>query len=149
MVEDGLHRLVYYSRNAIGGDGAELDGEIRQILASSRRNNPADGVTGALMFNRGCFAQVLEGGRRDVERVFERIQRDLRHGDVVALQFGPVPERGFPAWSMAFVGGSEEDGARYGGIAGESGFDPEALGGDRLFGILRDLVVEEGRAAAP
>jgi hypothetical protein len=60
-------------------------------------------MPGTLLFNRGCFAQVLEGPREAVERTFERIQRDPRHADVMPLEFAPVARRGFPSWSMAFV----------------------------------------------
>ena len=145
-----LCRLVYYSRNALPGPEADQAAEVRQILASSRRNNPRAGVTGALMFNGGCFAQVLEGPREAVERTFERIQRDARHADVVALQLAPVGRRGFPAWSMAFVGRSPTGGTLHGGIAGESGFvEPALLTGERLFDTLRELVLEEeGRFVA-
>ena len=144
-----LCRLVYYSRNALPGPEAAQAAEVRRILASSRRNNPRAGVTGALMFNGGCFAQVLEGPREAVERTFERIQRDARHSDVVVLQLAAVGRRGFPAWSMAFVGRSASGGALHGGIAGESGFvEPALLTGERLFDTLRELVLEEGRTAA-
>jgi blue light- and temperature-responsive anti-repressor len=140
---DSLHRLVYYSRNALPGPEPALAAEVAQILASSRRNNPRADVTGALMFNRGCFAQVLEGPRAAVEATFERIQRDPRHADVMLLQFAPVGRRGFPSWSMAFVGRSRRGGSLYGAIAGESGFDPALLDGERLFATLRGLVLEE------
>ena len=85
-----LQRLVYYSRNAIPGTSGELERHIEQILETSRRNNEAVGVTGALMFNNGCFAQILEGPREAVEKTFERIQRDPRHSDVVLLDLSTV-----------------------------------------------------------
>ncbi len=146
---DSLHRLVYYSRNVLPGPEPALAAEVAQILASSRCNNPRVGVTGALMFNRGCFAQVLEGPRAAVEATFERIQRDPRHSDVMLLQFAPVGRRGFPAWSMAFVGRAGRGGELYGGIAGESGFDMALLDGERLFETLRGLVLDEEGAAEP
>ncbi|MCB1883173.1 MAG: BLUF domain-containing protein [Geminicoccaceae bacterium] len=138
-----LHRLVYYSKNAIDLPKDGLEAEVRQILTAARHNNPALGVTGALMFNQGCFAQVLEGPGEGVTRTFERIQRDPRHRDVMLMAFDRVEERGFATWSMAFVGASAEGRARYGGIAAESGFDPSRLTGSRVFQLLRDLVVEE------
>ena len=94
-------------------------------------------------------AQVLEGPREAVERTFERIQRDRRHADVNALEFAPVGRRGFPSWSMAFVGRSAPGEALYGGIAGESGFDPALLAAERLFATLRELVLAEEAEAAP
>jgi hypothetical protein len=101
---DPLFSLAYFSRNAIAGSGAEVQAHIAQILSSARRNNAACGVTGALLFSDGCFAQVLEGRRSDVETIFEAIQCDARHCDVTILHLHEVERRSFGAWSMAFGG---------------------------------------------
>jgi hypothetical protein len=144
----GLHRLVYYSRNRIEGGPEALSEAITAILGASRRNNGRTDVTGALMFNAGCFAQVLEGPGATVETIFERIQQDDRHGDVSLLAFDPVEARAFATWSMGFVGASVEDAARYGAVASESGYDPARMTGDALFETLHRLAREEERAAA-
>lgn len=141
-----IHRLVYYSRNRLT-DGPLTAWIIKDILSASRTNNARVGVTGALMFNAGCFAQVLEGPQQAVEETFERIQQDERHGDVSLLDFAPVQERAFETWSMGYVGGSDAGRARFAGIAGESGFNPSRFTGDRLFETLRRLALEEEQAA--
>lgn len=108
MATDSLHQLIYCSRNIIdraipGATNAEvLEREIRAILAVARRNNQANGVTGALLFTASGFAQVLEGARDTVECTFERIGSDPRHTDVNILRFGPIESRTFPDWSMGF-----------------------------------------------
>lgn len=145
---DDLYRLVYYSRNAISGDAETLAGAITSILVKSQQNNERVGVTGALMFNSGCFAQVLEGSRSSVEEVFERIQQDDRHGEVSLLAFDPAPSRSFENWSMGFVGASVDDAARYGKLMQESGFDPARMTGEALFETLHRLALEEECAAA-
>ena len=147
-MSDDLHRLVYYSRNAIPGDADALAAAITTILAKSQANNERAGVTGALMFNAGCFAQVLEGPRSAVEDTFERIQQDERHSDVSLLAFDPAEVRAFENWSMGFVGASIADAARFGPIVQNSGFDPARVTGEALFETLRDLALEEDRAAA-
>jgi hypothetical protein len=115
-MHDNLYSLAYFSRNAIEGDTVELHRQILQILASARRNNANCGVTGALLFSDGCFAQVLEGRRDDVEAIFEAIQCDPRHCDVTVMHLHEVAQRSFGAWNMAF-----------GGIVGVS-FDPQIDG---------------------
>ncbi len=140
-------RLVYYSRNRL--PEREMNaGVIEAILDASRANNSKVGVTGALMFNSGCFAQVLEGPRDAVEATFERIQQDERHGDVSLLAFGPVADRAFETWSMGFVGGSERGRARFATLAGETGFDPARMTGERLFETLHQLALDEEELAA-
>lgn len=146
-MSEPLYRLVYYSRNAIVGDEATLATAISSILAKSQVNNEKVGVTGALMFNAGCFAQVLEGSRSAVEGVFERIQQDERHGDVSLLAFDPTPARAFENWSMGFVGARVEDAARYGTVGPQSGFDPARMTGDGLFEALHQLALEEEHTA--
>jgi hypothetical protein len=144
---DMLHRLVYYSRNEIPavatGDADALDATIRQILDISQRNNAQADVTGALVFNAGCFGQVLEGPRRAVEATFERIQRDIRHSDVTLLAFETTTTRAFANWSMGYVGAKQGDADRYGPIAEASGFDPSRMTADRLFETLHGLALEE------
>ena len=140
-----LHRLVYYSRNRAIGSGEALTEAIASILRASRINNPKVDITGALMFNAGCFAQILEGPRDAVEDRFERIQQDERHGEVSLLAFDPAPVRVFGNWSMGFVGSSVADGARYGCIEQESGFDPARMTGEALFETLHRLALEEER----
>ncbi|GJE13251.1 BLUF domain-containing protein [Methylobacterium longum] len=138
-----LYRLVYASKNLLQGAEPETAAAIQQILDASQRNNAKVGVTGALMFNDGAFAQVLEGPRRGVEDTFERIQRDPRHGDVTVLQCGPAESRGFANWSMAFVGQSTKGQARFSSLAAASGFDLSRLSGDSVFAMLHGLVLEE------
>jgi hypothetical protein len=99
-----LFSLAYFSRNSITGDAETLRCEIAAILASARRRNAACGVTGALLYSDGCFAQVLEGPQQAVEAIFETIQCDMRHHDVTILHVHTVQARSFGDWSMAFAG---------------------------------------------
>ncbi|MGU3406922.1 BLUF domain-containing protein [Methylobacterium brachiatum] len=145
-----LYRLVYASKNMLHGSEAELTAIVGQILATSQRNNARSDVTGALMFNAGAFAQVLEGPRRGVEETFERIQCDDRHSDVTVLQCGPTESRSFANWSMAFVGQSAGGQEQFSRLAAESGFDLARLDGDAVFAMLHELVLEEeGLPRAP
>ena len=136
-----LYRLVYASKNLL--QGSDVASEVLQILEVSQRNNAKVDVTGALLFNKGAFAQVLEGPRHKVESTFERIQQDPRHGEVTVLQCSPVDERGFPSWSMAFVGHSPDGQARWSDLAERSGFEISRLDGDAVFAMLHALVLEE------
>ena len=101
-----LFRLVYVSRNLL--PSAETEAAVLTILDVSRRRNPAIGVTGALLFSQDCFAQSLEGPMVAVEALFEHIQLDERHDQVVILEAGPVSHRDFGDWSMGFAGHCKE-----------------------------------------
>ncbi|MFD1329045.1 BLUF domain-containing protein [Mycoplana ramosa] len=138
-----LYRLVYYSRNRIAKDGNDFRTAIEQILATSRENNSRCDVTGALIFNAGCFGQVLEGRLEDLEATFERIQQDDRHGDVSLLAMEPIEHRHFARWSMALVSALPSDDSALTSIGLQSGFDPSNLNGDELHSVLHRLLLEE------
>ena len=80
----------------------ELPAEaIDEILAASRRNNHADGITGLLLYDGYRFLQALEGETGRVRRCFERIRTDPRHRAMVLLSSHEVTERAFGNWAMA------------------------------------------------
>jgi hypothetical protein len=136
-----LHRLVYFSRNRIG-DGV-IDAEIAAILATARRNNARHGVTGALLFSAGTFAQVLEGPLAAIERTFERIPCDARHDDVTVLQIAPVKRRAFPDWSMAFAGTVASTDTPGGQALARALSGAAANAGADIVAGLRELVLRE------
>jgi hypothetical protein len=150
-VPGSLYRLVYCSRNVIARavpgacTPADMEREIRGILAASRRRNAADCVTGALLFTASGFAQVLEGPREVVERTFERISSDPRHSDVTALSFTPTERRSFPDWSMGFCSQVEAEAADpLAHLLTDSTFaGPRVITGSDVLRMLESLVQRE------
>ena len=95
-----LYNLVYCSRATEGVDAAAGD----QIIATSRRYNPARSITGLLVFGSGIFFQWLEGPRDSVLALMALLKKDPRHHTVVLLTSGEeVRERLFPDWDMELV----------------------------------------------
>lgn len=139
---DTIHRLVYISDNQIEGTDAEIHEEIQTILKIARESNTKAGVTGALMFNSGCFAQVLEGTQDSVEETFERIQCDPRHSEVVVLSFEEIESRGFNSWSMAYVGCDKTTVSKFEDIRSESGFNIDKIPAGRIFELLHEHLID-------
>ncbi len=144
---DTLYRLAYYSLNALPS-GEDTEVEVRRILEVSRRNNAKAGITGALLYTNGCFAQILEGDYAAVERTFETIQNDERHTAIVPLQFEKVSARGFGPWSMAYVGTDENAIAETLGLARAEDFYPARCDGAELFKVLHGVLLAQERGAA-
>ena len=96
-----LVRLIYASRAMAEIDDAML----ASILRRSRENNEVLGITGILCVQKepGLFLQVLEGGRAEVNRVYDHIVRDGRHYDVTLIDYGEIDARRFPSWRMGSV----------------------------------------------
>jgi len=96
-----LQRAIYIS-DAVGTAGASLL-SIAQILGVSDVNNRRDHLTGVLIFHRGQFMQVIEGGRADVERLIRRLGDDPRHTNLRFLTNSPTEARRFGVRPMAQV----------------------------------------------
>jgi len=99
-----IHAVIYVSNSTGSIHDAAANTMIQDILTKSRTNNPRLGITGALLFTDGYFAQVLEGEKSVVETLFEKIRSDPRHSDITVLSFRANAHRRFPEWSMAYAG---------------------------------------------
>ncbi len=134
-----VHRLIYSSRIEI--PLARRASEIDAILASARRHNLRASITGALLVNRVCFVQIMEGPLEAVRESFARIQRDPRHSQLMVLESRQVEERGFAGFPVAFVD------AR-GAEAGGSDFADLGIAELGLFEAIRRQVFTAGRLVA-
>lgn len=141
MGNTDLYRLTYVSRNRLNCAPDDMQREVHAILAVSMRNNRLAGVTGALLFSADCFVQALEGQLQEVQRVFERIQLDLRHSDTVVLEAGIIDQRDFADWSMAYAGRVEDERCRYAALTKLDGGTSTKSGADHVLGLMRKVVL--------
>lgn len=95
-----LNLLIYKSRCK----GLVTWDLVESILASSNRNNSANGITGVLVATETHFLQVLEGEFESVNATFERIARDTRHDTLQLISFTNIEERKFANWAMHGIG---------------------------------------------
>lgn len=89
--------LFYISRSLATPEQTE------QILAHARDSNRRRGVTGALLFTGGHFAQVLEGSAEALAATIAAIEADSRHEAVTRLIEGDITQRRFADWTMALI----------------------------------------------
>lgn len=78
------------------------EGDLEQILATSRKNNSDQGITGQLLYADGNFIQAVEGPEEAVDKLLARLAGDRRHRNVITIARYPIAERQFPNWSMGF-----------------------------------------------
>jgi len=132
-----LVRLVYASRAVAAVDHEELIAIVRK----SKANNPALGITGVLCFSEGIFLQALEGGRSAVNRLYNRIASDSRHGDVELLHYEEIAERRFAGWSMGQVNTSRLNPALLLKYSEKPALDPFAVSGKVSLALFEELMV--------
>ncbi len=94
-------RLIYRSRSRIPTE--QRDSALGEIFSTAQANNGRSGVTGALLITDHYFVQTLEGDESTVRSLFDRIQKDARHDDVMLIDERAVDTRTFSNWAMARV----------------------------------------------
>ncbi len=80
--------------------GHDVEHDLHAIGVVSTRNNLANGVTGALVYDRGRFVQVVEGPKDAIARLVTRVQADTRVADWQLLFDLPTPRRSMQDWSL-------------------------------------------------
>ena len=99
MNTEALKAVGYVSRASMPVDSIEL-----AILEDeARTNNVLADITGLLVFDSGCFVQVLEGPAGAVDATLARIRRDMRHEDLELVLDTPISARSFGRWALASV----------------------------------------------
>lgn len=99
-----MFQLVYISTARQPRSGEAL----QRILAESRRNNAAAGITGILLVGGKRFLQVLEGPEDAVRALYQRIRSDPRHFACVTLSQRRIDGPEFGEWAMGCEGASCE-----------------------------------------
>ena len=93
-----LYELIYSSvaTHTISSE------DIAEILRTARDFNTKNNITGCLLYHNNEFIQILEGEKKIVKDLYDRINRDKRHFNSLLLAEGEKDERTFNNWSMAF-----------------------------------------------
>ena len=93
-----LQELIYTSLSYPATERSD----VKSILASSERNNAAASISGLLLYDGGRFIQILEGEPAVVDKLYATITEDPRHHALELLHKGPIAERSFEDWRMAY-----------------------------------------------
>ncbi len=76
---------------------------VAEIAGQARIKNARLNITGLLIFDGMRFCQQLEGTQKEVLKLTERIRDDPRHTGVEILHHGPLAERRFRQFALAFM----------------------------------------------
>ena len=76
---------------------------VANIAARARTLNAAQNITGLLIFDGMRFCQQIEGSKQEVLEAVERINEDTRHTNMTIFHHGPLAERRFKSFSLAFT----------------------------------------------
>ncbi len=99
-----IYSLIYRSQ----ASRAVHEVTLNALLRKARQYNQSARLGGLLLFANGQFLQVLEGPEPALSDLYARIRADPRHYEVRTLSYGPITERAFPDWRMAFAPTNKE-----------------------------------------
>ena len=66
-----VEMLVEFLYNSASVSSQLTNMDLDHILASARRRNVAEEITGMLLYYRGEFVQILEGEKKSVENIYQ------------------------------------------------------------------------------
>jgi hypothetical protein len=136
-----MHHIIYLSRvsQKLGSE------ELVALLVKARRSNELAGITGAMVYGKGQFMQVLEGEAATVTALYERIVADPRHQSILKLADKPIAARMFVEWSMAFRELSPEQAAEMEGYTSPAYWKQTSFSSDSpdalLLNRMREVVL--------
>jgi len=76
--------------------------ELQALLAKSHHKNQRLGITGFLYYYSNSFLQLIEGEEEAVKKLYERIEADSRHKDVLIIKQDHIDVRFYPDWTMGY-----------------------------------------------
>ncbi len=120
-----LSHIIYVSR----ASHLMRPTELVELLRTAREINESNRITGMLVYKDQSFMQVLEGAKKSVCEIYDKIKRDKRHCRVKTLADEPIADRSFADWSMGFKNLTGIDTTLLNGYSDffESSFDVEEL----------------------
>jgi len=131
-----LVRLLYVSK-AVKDDA---NSHTEAILASSRSHNVSNGITGILCYGGGIFLQVIEGGRAQVNELYNSLVQDKRHKEVVLLHYEEITQRRFSGWTMGQVNLAKLNASIVLKYSEKPELDPYGVSGAMSLALLEELM---------
>lgn len=133
-------RLTYASTAV--ASAAHIRDDLNNILKKAHANNAQNQIFGVLFYGNNLFFQCIEGQKKDIDDLFEKISQDPRHTDIKILSYERIAKPMFYSWEMKFV--RNEDNVRE--FCSQNHweiFNPYALEGQLSIQFLEFLYVHE------
>ncbi len=84
--------------------------DIANLMDYVKVNNRLLNITGILIYSEGNFLQVLEGTKRDILALFEKIKKDPRHYNIITMLDKEIDDNSFSDYHSSFTVISDHNG---------------------------------------
>ncbi len=96
-----LVAVTYISHSLVAN--SDMPGFCREIERISSTNNAKQGISGILLSCSNRFVQRLEGPRKAIDNLIDRIRKDQRHRYFSILCYEVISKRSYDDWSQMQV----------------------------------------------
>lgn len=94
-------RLIYASTSV--ATAAHIRDDLSHILKKAQAHNAQHQIYGVLFYGNNLFFQCIEGQKKDIDSLFEKISKDMRHTNIKVLSYERIAQPMFHSWEMKFV----------------------------------------------
>lgn len=93
-----------YAISYISTANLELrDHTISDIMDRTNEFNKSHDITGILLYNERSFFQLIEGEKKIIKDLYEKITEDPRHHDIIKFLEKPVSRLPFDGYMTDFI----------------------------------------------
>lgn len=105
LLSNQLQMIAYASQSCLGLDPRfdEAHPLDDAFIRSCQANNLRDGITGFLYDGNGLFFQYIEGNSTELNALYDRIQADPRHHNIITIANKPIDDRFYRDWSLSLI----------------------------------------------
>ena len=94
-----LHSLCYLS----SANTNLTDKSLEDLFQLSKANNSKQGITGVLLYQNGNFLQICEGEKKKIDKLYDKIQIDNRHKDIILITNSEIKQPMFEDYETGFT----------------------------------------------
>jgi len=130
-----LIRLVYASQFALPFNAEDAANIVEVSMVNNRKHD----VTGVLCYSNYYYLQCLEGGRDEVNALYQKIVSDKRHTRPVILMYTEILHRAFDDWYMGHIPSINISGGIILKYSKERQFNPYTMTPESAYQFLLEL----------
>ena len=93
---DGIFQLIYTSKPSVH----LTEQSMIDILVKAQQYNQDEGISGFLLYSNTELVQLIEGDETAVKKLFQKIEKDTRHQDIVIRHISFTDARCMPFLGM-------------------------------------------------
>lgn len=76
---------------------------VKDIMNATNKFNKSQNITGILLYNERNFFQLIEGEKKTIQELYEKITQDPRHQNIIQFLEKPVHRPSFDGYLTDFI----------------------------------------------